>query len=62
MFYVYGAKAVAMERGIYEIDSDSMNWTDDQYIEYMELRLCNQSNCRQSLRIGKKNCIKVRSL
>ena len=20
----------------YEIDSDSMNWTDDQYIEYME--------------------------
>ena len=36
MFYVYHAKAVAMERGIYEIDSDSMNWTDDQYIEYME--------------------------
>ena len=35
MFYVY-QKAVAMERGIYEIDSDSMNWTDDQYIEYME--------------------------
>jgi hypothetical protein len=36
MFYVYHAKAVAMERDIYETNKDSMNWTDDQYIEYME--------------------------
>tara|TARA_Y100000114_G_C11699000_1_gene297488 strand:+ start:53 stop:346 length:294 start_codon:yes stop_codon:yes gene_type:complete len=30
------AKDVAEERGIYESNPDSKNWTDSQYIDFME--------------------------